>query len=58
MILMRQKKYGNNLVDSINAPIGLNIAKTTTSEIAVAIVAEILAKYNGVKEIKFMKAIK
>jgi len=55
---IKQKKYGNNLVDSINAPIGLNIAKTTTSEIAVAIVAEILAKYNGVKEIKFMKAIK
>ena len=37
------------------SPIGLNIAKTTTAEIAIAIVAEIVAVYNDVEKIYFSK---
>jgi len=46
--------YGNDLIDRVYAPIGLNIATKTTPEISVAIAAEIVAVYNGVKDIKFM----
>jgi xanthine dehydrogenase accessory factor len=48
------QKYQGNLIDKVYAPIGLNIARSTTQEIAVAIVAEILAVYNQVSELKFM----
>ncbi len=47
-----QAGYKGNLVNQIHAPIGLNIGKRTTQEIAIAIAAEILAIYNGVKEIR------
>jgi xanthine dehydrogenase accessory factor len=51
---IRDFAYEGNLIDNVYAPIGLNIARRTTSEISVAIVAEIIAIYNDVKEIKFM----
>ncbi len=47
--------YEGNLIDMLNGPIGLNIATKTTSEIAIAIAAEILAVYNGVTEVNFLK---
>ena len=50
---IKEKNYPGNLIDKVYAPIGLNIGKTTTQEIAVAIAAEILAVYNGVKKIDF-----
>ena len=50
---INEKSYNGNLVDKIFAPIGLNIGKTTTQEISVAIAAEILAVYNNVKKIGF-----
>ena len=46
--------YNGNLIEKIHAPIGLNIGKTTTQEIAIAIAAEILAVYNGVEKIDFL----
>jgi len=52
---VRNSKYKGNLIDKIFAPIGLNIGKTTTQEIAIAIAAEMLAVYNGVKDIKSMR---
>ena len=48
---IQQKKFKGSLIDNIYAPIGLNIGKTTTQEIAIAITAEILAVFNGVKNI-------
>ena len=50
---IKEKKYPGNLIDKIYAPIGLNIGKTTTHEISIAIAAEILAVYNGVEKIDF-----
>lgn len=47
--------YEGDLIDMLNGPIGLNIATKTTSEIAIAITAEILAVYNGVTEVDFLK---
>ncbi|MCF7919279.1 MAG: XdhC/CoxI family protein [Candidatus Cloacimonetes bacterium] len=49
---LRKENIPENLISSIHTPIGLNIAKTTTQEIAISIVAELLAEYNGVPEIK------
>ena len=46
------------LIDNIRTPIGLNIAKTTTQEIAISIVAEILAIYNKITDIKPMNLMK
>jgi xanthine dehydrogenase accessory factor len=45
-------KYDTGLLDKLHAPIGLNIGKKTTQEIAIAITAEILAVYNGVEKIR------
>ncbi len=45
--------YGE-LIKNLHAPIGLNIARRTTNEIAVAIAAEIIAVYNNISEIKKM----
>lgn len=49
---IRNQEFPGNLIDSLRAPIGLNIGKTTVQEIAVSICAEVLAVYNGVQEIK------
>ncbi len=49
------KKNGYELPKNLYAPIGLNIGKTTTSEISLAIAAEILAVFNNVKNINFLK---
>jgi len=46
--------YNNDLINEVYAPIGLNIARRTTSEIAIAIAAEMVAIYNNVTDIKFM----
>ncbi len=54
---IKEKNYSGNLIDKVFAPIGLNIGKTTTHEIAVAIAAEILAVYNGITEIDFYSRI-
>ena len=54
---IKEKKYKGNLIEKVYAPIGLNIGKTTTHEIAVAIAAEILAVYNGVQKIDFYSKI-
>ena len=48
---IKKKQFKGSLIDSIYAPIGLNIGKTTTQEIAIAIAAEILAVFNEVKNI-------
>ena len=45
----------NEIVERIFAPIGLNIAKSSAKEIAVAIAAEIIAVYNNVKKVDFLK---
>ncbi len=55
---IRAKNFKGNLIDKIHAPIGLNIGKTTTQEISIAIVAEILAVYNNIQRISFMKDLK
>ena len=52
------KKFKGNLINKIFTPIGLNIGKTTTQEISIAIAAEILAVYNNVQIISFMKDLK
>jgi xanthine dehydrogenase accessory factor len=51
---IKAQNYQSNLIDRIFAPIGLNIGKTTTQEISIAIAAELLAVYNGVEEIRFL----
>lgn len=48
---IKKEKYPGDLIKSVHAPIGLNIGKTTTQEIAIAITAEMLAVYNDVSEI-------
>ncbi len=53
---IRECNYEGNLVDNVRAPIGLNIGKTTAQEISIAIVAEILAVYNGIDNIHPMRA--
>ena len=52
--LIKQNGYAGNLIEQLYAPIGLNVARRTTEEIAIAIVAEMLAVYNEVEEIKNM----
>jgi xanthine dehydrogenase accessory factor len=42
-----------NLLKKVYAPIGLNIGTETPSEIAIAIVGEMLALLHGISEIKF-----
>jgi xanthine dehydrogenase accessory factor len=49
---IESSKYDGDLIRKVHAPIGLNIGKRSTQEIAVAIAAEILAVYNGVKKIR------
>ncbi|MCD4829124.1 MAG: XdhC family protein [Candidatus Cloacimonetes bacterium] len=39
----------------VHAPIGLNVARTTAAEIAVAIAAEMLGVYNGVEDVGSLK---
>ncbi|MBN2460652.1 MAG: XdhC family protein, partial [Candidatus Cloacimonetes bacterium] len=51
---IKAASYAGNLIERVYAPIGLNIGKTTTQEIAVAIAAEILAVYNDVREVDFL----
>ncbi len=46
-----QIKKGDPFLEKFYSPIGLNVAKVTTAEIAVSIVAEVLAVYNKVKEV-------
>lgn len=53
-----EKNYEGDLISKIFAPIGLNIGKTTTQEIAIAITAEILAVYNGVDKIIHYRDLK
>ena len=48
---IKEKKHSGALIDSVYAPIGLNIGKTTTQEIAIAITAEMLAVYNNITDI-------
>ena len=55
---IRLKNYPGELIESVFSPIGLNIGKQTTQEIAIAIAAEILAVYNNVSEIKSWKELK
>ncbi len=52
---IKAKNHPGKLIEKVFAPIGLNIGKTTTQEIAIAIAAEVLAVYNGVQDIMFMK---
>ena len=52
---IRESNHPNNLVEQVHAPIGLNIGKTTTQEISIAIVAEILAVYNGIEKVVSLK---
>lgn len=52
---IRAFRYNGDLIEKIHAPIGLNIGKTTTQEIAIAIAAEVLAVFNGVKAIKSLR---
>ncbi len=52
---IRKHNYEGALIESIYAPIGLNIGKTTTQEIAISICAEILAVYNRKTSIDFLK---
>ncbi|MBT4575864.1 MAG: hypothetical protein HOB92_05300 [Candidatus Cloacimonetes bacterium] len=49
---IKKINYPGALIDEVHAPIGLNIGKTTTQEIAIAITAEMLAVYNGVTDVK------
>ncbi len=49
---IKKQNYPGALIDDVHAPIGLNIGKTTTQEIAIAITAEMLAIYNDVTKIK------
>ncbi len=44
-------------VNNIHTPIGLNIAKTTTQEIAISITAELLATYNNITKIAPLSTI-
>ncbi|MCK4312734.1 MAG: XdhC family protein [Candidatus Cloacimonetes bacterium] len=48
---IKEKNFEGNLIEKIYAPIGLNIGKTTTQEIAITIAAEVLAVYNEVGRI-------
>ena len=48
---IKERKHSGALINSVYAPIGLNIGKTTTQEIAIAITAEMLAVYNNVIDI-------
>jgi len=52
---IKKQNYAGKLIEKVFTPIGLNIAKTTTQEISISIVSEILAVYNNVSEIHFMK---
>jgi len=54
---IKKQKYQGDLISKIHAPIGLNIGKTTTQEIAIAIAAEMLAVYNNVNEIQSLSKI-
>ncbi|HPR17146.1 MAG TPA: XdhC/CoxI family protein [Candidatus Cloacimonadota bacterium] len=54
---VKRSNYSGDLIEKIYAPIGLNIGKTTTQEIAIAIAAEMLAVYNGVEKIEFLKDV-
>ena len=44
-------KKGDPFLEKFYSPIGLNVAKETTAEIAVSIAAEVLAVYNNVKDV-------
>ncbi|MDA3813825.1 MAG: XdhC family protein, partial [Candidatus Cloacimonetes bacterium] len=48
---IKERKHPGARIDSVYAPIGLNIGKTTTQEIAIAITAEMLAIYNNIDDI-------
>jgi len=54
---LKQKNVPSKLLENLHAPIGLNIGKTTTQEIAIAVTAEILAVYNGVEKVDFLNKI-
>jgi xanthine dehydrogenase accessory factor len=54
---IKQQDYKTDLLENLYAPIGLNIGKETTQEIAIAITAEILAVYNNVNEINFLSRL-
>lgn len=54
---VKNSQNKGNLIAKVYAPIGLNIGKTTTQEIAIAIAAEMLAVYNEIREIKSMRDV-
>ena len=54
---IKEQDYHTDLLDDLYAPIGLNIGKETTQEIAIAITAEILAVYNEVDEINSLSRL-
>jgi len=51
---IKNNNYKSDLLNKLHAPIGLNIGKETTQEIAIAITAEILAVYNEVGTVDFL----
>ena len=51
---IKKKKHLGNMIEKVYAPIGLNVARRTTEEIAVSVAAEMLAVYNQVENIKSM----
>lgn len=55
---IRKSNYDGKLIEAVHAPVGLNIGKTTTQEIAISICAEILAIYNNKSEIDFLKNLR
>lgn len=54
---IKKNKYEGDLISKVRAPIGLNIGKTTTQEIAIAVAAEMLAVYNDVSEIHSLSSV-
>jgi xanthine dehydrogenase accessory factor len=49
---LKKEGFDENRIKTIRAPIGLNIGTVEPGEIAIAIVAEMLAVRNGVKDVK------
>lgn len=50
---LKRKGFSEDVLKKVRAPIGLNIGTETPGEIAVSIVAEMLAVMNQIKEVKF-----
>lgn len=52
LMKLAENGISKDMINSLHTPIGLNIAKTTTQEIAISITAELLAVYNNIIEIR------